>query len=110
MYKVNFKKSWSDLGNNIILLLPDLVNILFLMAFGYVILNLVGLYEFFRDFPSIINSGNIDDTLFFITNNLSTIIISAVIFVLGAFFFSVSVAATKFGMIRDVINKKKYKY
>ena len=51
MYKTNFKKSWLDLKNNIILLLPDLIYVLFIMALGYVILDLSGMYDFFKDLP-----------------------------------------------------------
>lgn len=107
MYNVNFKKSWSELGNNIILFLPDLINMLFLFSFGYIILNITGLYDFFKDIPLIMGSEEINDTLFFLQSNLSTVIISVAVFVLGAFFFNALVVATKFGMIRDVINKKR---
>lgn len=107
MYKVNFRKSWSELGNNIILLLPDLINLIFYLTFGYIILNIAGLYDFFKDINLLMNSENVNDTLFFLQSNLSTIIISTVIFIIGAFLFNIAITATKFGMIRDVINKKR---
>ncbi len=106
MYKENFKKSWLELKKNIVLLLPDLINVLFIMALGYVILSITGLYDFFKDMPLLLNSENYYDTLFFIQNNLSTMILGAIIFVVVAFFVSIGISAVKFGMIRDVVNKK----
>ena len=107
MHKVNFKKSWSDLGNNIVLFLPDLVNIIFILIFGYIILNIAGLYDFLRDAPYTLGPQDLNDALAFISSNMSTILISIVVLLIGAFFFSIAVAAVKFGMIKDVVNKKR---
>jgi hypothetical protein len=107
MYKTNFKKSWSELGNNIVLLLPDLINIIFIMVLGYFLLYITGLSEILKNIPLNLNSENIQDIMPLITNNLGTIITVAIIFLVTMFFFSIAVVATKFGMIKDVMKKKK---
>ena len=106
MFLTNFKESYNLFKKNLILLLPDLVSLLITYSLIAIIFFVTG----FSDLMPLIQSA--EDTSFellknFLSENITSIIVSALIFVIVTFIVGVGVTAIKFDMINDIINNKK---
>ncbi|MDP2906766.1 MAG: hypothetical protein Q8O03_02400 [Nanoarchaeota archaeon] len=112
MYKDLFIKSWKDLKNNPILLLPDTVMFLLNMALGIFFLKSSGILGLATD-PAILSkqvSTMLPVIKLFIKENLLKLIISFALFILTSFLVGSGLVAMKLGMMKDLLEKQELSF
>lgn len=112
MYKDTFIKSWKDLKNNPILLLPDAVMFLMNMALGVFFFKSSGISGLTTD-PAMLSkeiSTMAPVIKLFIKENLLKLIISFAIFILTSFLVGSGLVAMKLGMMKDLLEKQELSF
>ena len=106
MSLMNLKESFNIFKKNLILIIPDLISLLI----TYSMLAVIFFYTGASDLMPLIQSA--EDVSFdilknFLSENMTSIIISSIIFVIITFFVGVGVTIFKFDMITDLMHNKK---
>lgn len=112
MYKDAFIKSWKDLKNNQILLLPDTVMFLLNMALGIFFLKSSGLLGLATD-PAMLSkeiSTMVPVIKLFLKENILKLIISFAVFILTSFLVGSGLVAMKLGMMKDLLEKQELSF
>ncbi len=112
MYKDAFIKSWKDLKNNPILLLPDTVMFLLNMALGVFFFKSSGLLGLATD-PAILSkeiSTMAPVIKLFLKENMLKLIIYFAVFILTSFFVGSGFTAMKLGMMKDLLEKQELSF
>jgi len=112
MYKDTFVKSWKDIKDHPILLLPDAVMFLMNMALGIFFVKSSGISGLMTD-PAILSkevSTMLPVIKTFIKENLLRLIISFALFIVTSFLIGSGLIAMKFGMMRDLLEKQELSF
>ena len=108
-YTENYKKAFSHLKKNPVLLTPDIFFLIFTAITGYITLIITDILPFLKSLSAIKDSPEniIDLTTIFFQNNLPQLITAMTIFFFATFIVGAGTTALKFTMIREVLSKKK---
>ena len=109
MYKKVFIKSWKDLKNNPILFIPDIIIFLMNVILGFLFLKYSGLFKILTDPNTLVEGLETAVPLLkmFFQENMIRVIANLIFFALTSFIIGSSLTAMKFGMIKDMIKKRK---
>jgi len=109
MYTEVFTQSWKDLKENPILFVPDIVIVVINIILGLSFLKSSGLITILSDPSTILKSLETFAPILqsFLKENLIRVIVTLILFAITSFVIGSGLSAMKYGMLRDLVNKKK---
>lgn len=109
MYKGLFIQSWKDLKDNPILFVPDVIVLFVNLILGFFFLKYSGILKLIMDPETLVKGieSAVPIIKLFLKENILRLIVTFVLSALTSFVIGSGLIAMKFGMMKDLINKKK---